>query len=153
MQLAVFQDRARGVFKEARTWEDAKNMPGHEWWALYGSELPELQFVALRVLSKRSSACSVERLWSLFKLVWTDSRARLGPKKAIDLVKAGSNLRLKHKLDVIKYESEMRSWLVEPAESDDEEDSEEEEEENDGEEDDGARAAGAGAAAAMNMVE
>ena len=26
MQLAVFQDRARGVFKEAQTWEDAKNM-------------------------------------------------------------------------------------------------------------------------------
>ena len=132
-------------------------MPGHEWWALYGSELPELQFVALRVLSKRSSACSVERLWSLFKLVWTDSRARLaGPRprteKAIDLVKAGANLRLKHKLDVIKYESEMRSWLVEPAESDDD-DEEEEEEENDGEEDDGARAAGAGAAAAMHMVE
>ena len=67
-------------------------------------------------------------------------------------MKAGANLRLKHKLDVIKYESEMRSWLVEPAESDDD-DEEEEEEENDGEEDDGARAAGAGAAAAMHMVE
>ena len=41
-------------------------MPAHEWWEMYGSEVPELQYVAMKVLSKRSSACSVERLWSLF---------------------------------------------------------------------------------------
>ena len=45
---------------------------------------------------------------------------------------------MKHKLDVIKYESEMRSWLVEPAKSDEEEE-EEEEEENDGEDSEAPR--------------
>ena len=85
------------------------------------SEVPELQYVAMKVLSKRSSACSVERLWSLFGNVWTDGRASLGAKKAIDLVKSGANLRLQKKLLALDYESEMRSWSAEPGESDDDE--------------------------------
>ena len=96
-------------------------MPAHEWWELYGAEIPELQLVAMRVLSKRSAACSVERLWSLFGLVWSESRASLGPQKAISLVKAGSNLRLKKKLLAMDYEAEMRSWTTDPPDSDDEE--------------------------------
>ena len=72
------------------------------------------------MLSKRSSACSVERLWSLFGRVWADERASLGPQKAADLVKAGSNLRLQSKLLAMDYETQMRSWLVDPDESDDE---------------------------------
>ena len=96
--------------------------------------MPELQKVAMYVLSKRSSACAVERLWSFFGLVWADSRARLGPSKAISLVKTGSNLRLKKKLFELDYEVEMRSWMQEPEDSDDE---------DDGADDDGAVADGA----------
>ena len=63
-----------------------------------------------------------------------DSRARLGPSKAISLVKTGSNLRLKKKLFELDYEVEMRSWMQEPEDSDDE---------DDGADDDGAVADGA----------
>ena len=139
MQLTAFQDKARGVFKEAGVWKDAKEMPAHEWWAMYGAELPELQYVALRVLSKRSSACSVERLWSLFGSVWSDARARLGPMKAINLVKAGANIRLKRKLETMDYESQMRSWLVDPEDSDDDGDNDAD---SDGAVDDAAPAEG-----------
>ena len=83
----------------------------HEWWELYGAELPELQRVAMKVLSKRSSACSVERLWSLFGRVWSDARASLGPRKARDLVMTGSNIRLKNKLLAMDYEAAMRSRI------------------------------------------
>ena len=98
----------------------AKEMPAHEWWELIGAELPELQAVAMKVLSKRSSACAVERLWSLFGRTWSDERGRLGPTKAIELVKAGANLRLEKKLLMAPYEAEMRSWLEDAADSDDE---------------------------------
>ena len=81
-------------------------------------------------------AGSVERLWSLFGRTWSDVRARLGLKKAIDLVKAGANIRLKHKLDLMDYESQMRSWLVDPEESDDDDD-------DDADDDDGTVAEGA----------
>ena len=58
---------------------------------------------------------------------------------AIDLVKAGSNLRLEKKLLELDYETEMRSWTTQPEGSDDESD----------DESDGAAAQGGGAAAAM----
>ena len=66
--------------------------------------------------------------------VWADNRSALGAKKAIDLVKAGANLRLQKKLDTMDYESQMRSWLTEPVDSDSDDDDDDEE--------DGARPAG-----------
>lgn len=110
-QYLVYKNRTQGTFGDTSIWADAEAMPAHEWWELYGGEIPELQYIAMKVLSKRSSACSVERLWSLFGLVWADARASLGPKKAIDLVKAGSNLRLLRKLSNMNYEVTMRGWV------------------------------------------
>ena len=119
-QFMVFKNRTKGIFAQPGIWEDAKHMPAHEWWEQYGAEIEELQFIAMKVLSKRSSACSVERLWSFFGSVWSDQRAKLGPKKAVELVKVGSNLRLMRKLEKLSYETEMRSWLVDPDGSDEE---------------------------------
>ena len=77
----------------------------------------ELQFVAMKVLSKRSSACSVERLYlvALRDCVVQAARARLGPARAVDLAKAGSNLRLKRKLLNLDYEVEMRTQPRRPS--------------------------------------
>ena len=68
------------------------------------------------MLSKRSSACPIERLWSFFGSVWSYQRTKPGPKNAAELVKAGSNLRLMRKLEMISHETEMRSWHVDPDE-------------------------------------
>ena len=65
--------------------------------------------------------------------IWSKQRARLGPKKAVELLKAGANLRLEKKLLEMDMISEMRSWLIEPDESDDED-------EDDDDADDGATA-------------
>ena len=67
---------------------------------------------------------SAERLWSLFGRVWCDAHARLGPEKAVEMVEAGSNLRLENKLMTMDYDTAMRSWMADPedSESDDEED-------------------------------
>jgi hypothetical protein len=119
-QFMVYKNRTKGVFGETAVFAQASVMPAHEWWELYGSEVPELQYVAMKVLSKRSSACSVERLWSFFGQVWNDSRASLGAKKARDLVLAGSNIRLKNQLLGMELESDMRSH-ADPDMSDDEE--------------------------------
>ena len=74
--------------------------------------------------------------------MWSDARAALGAKKAIDLVKAGANLRLQVKLDEMDYETSMRSWLTEPVDSESDDD-----DDDDDNEEDGARAAGGAAAA------
>ena len=135
-QFIIYKNRAQGVFSSDKVLQHAESMPAHMWWEMYGAEVKELQFVAMKVLSKRSSACSVERLWSLFGVVWCKQRARLGPARAVDLVKAGSNLRLKRKLLNLDYEVEMRSWTYDPEESDGDDDEEDGEGES---EQDGAR--------------
>ena len=66
--------------------KDAETMPARARWELYCAGVPELQCIVMHVLSKRSSACSVERLWSLVGVVWSDQRARLGVKKALGVV-------------------------------------------------------------------
>ncbi len=108
-QFLVYKNRSRGVFSEIAVFEDAKLMPAHEWWELYGSEVPELQYVALKILTRRFSACSVERPWYFYGRVWDDSRASLGAKKALDLVLTGSNIRLKNQLLAMDLESDIRS--------------------------------------------
>ena len=60
----------------------------------YGADVPELQFVALHVLSKRGSASSAERNWSEFDFIWTKKRNSLKAAKATMLVRVHSNLRL-----------------------------------------------------------
>ena len=128
-QFLIYKNRSQGVFMEPGIIDTAaRSTAGHLWWEMYGYEVPELQMVAMKVLSKRSSACSVERLWSLFGLIWTKSRASLGAAKAIDLVKTGANLRLEKKLMALDYETEMRSWTTPPEESEDEDDEDDEEE-------------------------
>ena len=75
-------------------WDDAKEMADYRWWQLYGADVPELQFVALHVLSKRGSASSAERNWSEFDFIWTKKRNRLKAAKATMLVRVHSNLHL-----------------------------------------------------------
>ena len=70
----------------------AKTMPSWEWWNVNCAHLPTLRLVAMKVLSKRTSASSVEHLWSKFKAVWTKARASLGAKKACRLVALSANL-------------------------------------------------------------
>ena len=104
-------------------------MPTHSSWELYGADLPGLPHVASRVLSRRPSTCGVVCLWSWFGLVWSDSRASLGAKKAVDLIKADANLLM------IDYEVIIRSCSTEPDGSDSGSDSEDNS-------NDGARAVG-----------
>ena len=40
-----------------------------EWWSLYGSSTPNLQQLAIRILSLTCSACGCERNWSVFEQV------------------------------------------------------------------------------------
>lgn len=67
-QLDVFH-KARGLFgresvKNARTEKEPA-----DWWESYGDECPELQKVAIRILSLTCSSSGCERNWSAFEMV------------------------------------------------------------------------------------
>ena len=61
--------KARGLFgresvKNARTEKEPA-----DWWESYGDECPELQKVAIRILSLTCSSSGCERNWSAFEMV------------------------------------------------------------------------------------
>jgi hypothetical protein len=52
------------TFANANTFEQAKAMPGATFWQMHGSTLPDLQRLAMIVLSQPVSVGGVERVWS-----------------------------------------------------------------------------------------
>jgi hypothetical protein len=65
------------------------------WWESFGSHCPQLQKLAIRVLSQTCSASGCERNWSVFERIHTKKRNRLEQKRLNDLVFVQYNLRLR----------------------------------------------------------
>ncbi|XP_075669982.1 uncharacterized protein LOC142639728 [Castanea sativa] len=63
------------------------------WWSNYGSKLPMLQTVALKLLGQPCSSSCAERNWSTYGFIYSMRRNRTTPKRAEDLVFVHSNLR------------------------------------------------------------
>ena len=64
------------------------------WWSNYGSKLPMLQTLALKLLGQPCSSSCAERNWSTYGFIHCMRRNRITPKRAEDLVFVHSNLRL-----------------------------------------------------------
>jgi len=65
------------------------------WWESFGSQTPQLQKFAIRVLSQTCSSSGCERNWSVFERIHTRKRNRLEQKRLNDLVFVQYNLRLR----------------------------------------------------------
>lgn len=81
-----------------------------EWWWNHGSEAPELQSFAIRLLSQVASSSSCERNWSTYGFIHSLSRNRLGSKKAETLVYIHSSLRLLSRIDPGYNEGPSAKW-------------------------------------------
>ncbi len=68
----------------ARSYCDSSNP--WDWWASYGTGVPELQRLAMKVLSQPASASSSEQNWSMYDYVHDKRRNRLKPDVASKLV-------------------------------------------------------------------
>ncbi|MCO5578352.1 hypothetical protein L7F22_032193 [Adiantum nelumboides] len=68
------------------------------WWEDYGADAPQLQSLAIKILSHVCSSSAIERLWSTFGHTHSKKRNRLGVQKANDLVFVNANLRLLTKM-------------------------------------------------------
>ncbi|CAL1386089.1 unnamed protein product [Linum trigynum] len=104
-----------------QTSQCATTLPPAEWWTLYGDDVPNLQSVAIRLLSQTSSSSGCERNWSVFDQIHSKRRNRLQHQRLNDLVYVTYNLRLKSrclkkewKRDPIHYEQldKIDFWIV-----------------------------------------
>ena len=64
------------------------------WWESFGEECPELQRLAIRVLSLTCSATGCERNWSTFDHVHSKKRNRLETQRLNALVFVKYNIQL-----------------------------------------------------------
>ncbi|KAL0444325.1 UNVERIFIED_CONTAM: hypothetical protein Slati_2155200 [Sesamum latifolium] len=66
-----------------------------QWWYNYSDEAPNLQKIAVKVLSQTCASSGCERNWSTWSLIHTKLRNRLAIKKLHNLVYAHYNTRLR----------------------------------------------------------
>nr|KYP59262.1 Copia protein [Cajanus cajan] len=104
-----------------------KKVSPAQWWRLYGSSTPNLQQLAIKILSLTCSSSGCERNWSVFEQIHTKRRNRLDHKKLHDLVYVKYNqalmrrYNLKDEVDPISLNDidECNEWLVGEMDGDD----------------------------------
>eukprot|EP00256_Glycine_max_P038787 XP_006587174.2 uncharacterized protein LOC102659927 [Glycine max] len=67
------------------------------WWRMFGSQTPNLQKLAIKILSLTCSASGCERNWSVFEQIHSKKRNRLEHKRLHDLVFVKYNQQLKQR--------------------------------------------------------
>jgi len=107
--------KQRDVFGKSPLLAAAKTMAAHEWWELVAGGAAELRTVAMRVLSKTSSASACERNWSAFAAVQTSKRTRLTSEHVNDLVYLRANLRLQQKRVDTNFAQSVAEWMDDTA--------------------------------------
>lgn len=114
LSFAAYRAREVGfAFSTSAAARDSANTPAHQWWDMYGKRCPELQGIAMRVLSQPVSACSCERNWSTYDFIHNKRRNRLTPARARDLVYVFSNGRLAEKMLSGSAEEAFLEWADE----------------------------------------
>ena len=120
-----YKCKTLGSFQQPIIQQSAKMCPiAASWWEANACEVPELQYVAVRVLSLAIANSAAERNWSIHEFLQSKRRSRLGFEKQRMLVNVYVNLKLREKLlrgGALKYySSEEFSDNGDEAESDSE---------------------------------
>ncbi|XP_059063142.1 uncharacterized protein LOC131039688 isoform X2 [Cryptomeria japonica] len=100
-ELQLFSDAQGEIFscpvaKDGRT----TMMPDH-WWNFFGPETPNIQKLAICILSQPCSASGCERDWSMFEHIHSKRHNRLSVEKMNDLIFVHYNLCLRMRKNAI----------------------------------------------------
>jgi hypothetical protein len=94
-----FKAKTLGSFQNPIIQVSAKGcMDPASWWECNACEIPQLQFVAKRVLSLGIANSAAERNWSVHAFLHSKNRNRLSFEKQRKLVNVYVNLKLREKL-------------------------------------------------------
>ncbi|XP_061375040.1 uncharacterized protein LOC133317217 [Gastrolobium bilobum] len=120
-EMRIFKNAELDLGRPSAKHERNTVMPD-QWWESYGCGAPNLQKLAIRVLSQTCSASSCERNWSAFEHIHSNKRNRLEHQKLNDLVYVRYNLRLAQRnrlknqnYDPINFETfeDHSNWVLE----------------------------------------
>ncbi|KAL4382048.1 hypothetical protein AHAS_Ahas04G0194500 [Arachis hypogaea] len=102
----IFKNAEKDFGRPSAIRERTTVMPD-QWWESYGCGAPNLQKLAIRVLSQTCSSSGCERNWSIFEHIHSKKRNRLEHQKLNDLVYVHYNLRLQQR-------NQMRNQVYDP---------------------------------------
>ncbi|KAL4321802.1 hypothetical protein AHAS_Ahas14G0146900 [Arachis hypogaea] len=88
---------AEGDFGRQSAIRERSTVMPDQWWESYGCGAPNLQKLAIRVLSQTCSSSGCEGNWSIFEHIHSKKRNRLEHQKLNDLVYVHYNLRLQQR--------------------------------------------------------
>ncbi|XP_059066897.1 uncharacterized protein LOC131061008 [Cryptomeria japonica] len=94
-EIQLFSNAQGGNFSRTICKESRTTMMPNNWWSFFGPKTPNIQKLAIRILSQPCSAFDCERNWSMFEHIHSKRRNRLSVEKMNDLVFAHYNLHLK----------------------------------------------------------
>nr|XP_027071766.1 uncharacterized protein LOC113696566 [Coffea arabica] len=95
-EIGMYREREGSFGRKLAILTSKKDRP-ENWWKLFGCDAPNLQKLAIRVLSQTASSSGCERNWSVFERIHTKKRNRLEHQKLNDLVYVHYNLRLQYR--------------------------------------------------------
>ncbi|XP_058729233.1 uncharacterized protein LOC131601436 [Vicia villosa] len=95
VEMTSFKN-CEGSFGRTTVVENRDEVFPDQWWDTYGTEAPNLQKLAIWILSQTCSASGCERNWSVFEHIHSKKRNRLEHQKLNDLVYVCYNLRLQN---------------------------------------------------------
>ncbi|CAL2238410.1 unnamed protein product [Prunus armeniaca] len=93
-EVINFRD-CRKTFRTEMAVKSRKSIPPAEWWNLHGDSAPNLQKIAMRILSQTASSSACKRNWSTFALIHMKQRNRLAYTRLEKIVFCYYNMKLK----------------------------------------------------------
>ncbi|KAJ6727528.1 hypothetical protein OIU79_005417 [Salix purpurea] len=92
-----FYEEAVGDFGRPVALHGRESLAPATWWSLYAADYPDLQRLAVRILSQTCSITTSERSWSMFECIQYKKRNRLEQHRLSDLTFVHHNLFLKER--------------------------------------------------------
>ncbi|XP_024927992.3 uncharacterized protein LOC107412863 isoform X2 [Ziziphus jujuba] len=131
-----FYEEAAGDFGRPVALRGRESLAPATWWSLYAADYPDLQRLAVRILSQTCNIIRCDRSWSMFERTHSKKKNRLEHQRLNDLLFVHYNLHLQQRrsetsktrysrgmLDPICLEAtdaNMVDWLDDPGVNDNE---------------------------------
>ncbi|KAJ6323240.1 hypothetical protein OIU77_012965 [Salix suchowensis] len=104
-----FYEEAVGDFGRPVALHGRESLAPATWWSLYAADYPDLQRLAVRILSQTCSISTSERSWSMFECIQYKKRNRLERQRLSELTFVHHNLFLKERRAEASKSRSMRN--------------------------------------------
>ena len=113
-QLSKFQSRGGSLvhMSSPAAWTDLHSQCALEWWSCWGSEVPELQHLAMKIVPLLIGTGPAERTWKDVGHILTKKRNRLHMSTCLDLVFVRTWLRREMKVVSDEELQVFKQWEI-----------------------------------------